>query len=314
MDAEARELLAFGMGTSQVHGFVDATACGIDAAVKLWSGSPDDPVSLPRLREIAGSYPARLSFMLSCYLARRLVRLGRVEEAVEEAGRAGLKLDTPEVTLHASIGGDVARCRDLVFALAIDVAIATGHLRQAEVLMVEEVRRATAEGRSARLVELALDDATIMVQTGKLQAGSRHLSRAVRLAARRRIVRPFHEHADAIATLVESTKASAWGFALAEERKFFAEICLNAPMGDRGLQDKLVALNSDSHLLEALTARQIEMLGLLDAGLSNQQMADQIDVSLTTIKWHLQQLYAKLGVSSRAAALARARALNLLAR
>ena len=87
-----------------------------------------------------------------------------------------------------------------------------------------------------------------------------------------------------------------------------------APVADPLLRDRLVALNTSSPLIEGLTARQTELLALLDAGLSNQQMADHIDVSLTTIKWHLQQLYGKLGVASRAAALARARALNLLAR
>jgi LuxR family maltose regulon positive regulatory protein len=37
-------------------------------------------------------------------------------------------------------------------------------------------------------------------------------------------------------------------------------------------------------------------------------------VSVATVKWHLYNLYTKLGVSSRSAALARARALSLLAR
>jgi LuxR family maltose regulon positive regulatory protein len=68
----------------------------------------------------------------------------------------------------------------------------------------------------------------------------------------------------------------------------------------------------DSPLADPLTKRQIELLKLLDAGLSNQQIADRLHLSLTTIKGHLQKLYAKLNVQNRSSAIARARMVNLL--
>ena len=153
---------------------------------------------------------------------------------------------------------------------------------------------------------------SIAGQAHNVAAANRHLTRAVNLAARRGIVRPFRDRAGAIADLVEDTKPSAWGFALEVERKFFASICRELPISNPQLQEKLVAMNMDSQLLETLTARQMELLGLLAAGLTNQQLADRINVTVTTVKGHLQKLYAKLGVSSRSAALARARVLNLL--
>ncbi|WP_366946361.1 LuxR C-terminal-related transcriptional regulator [Nevskia sp.] len=57
-------------------------------------------------------------------------------------------------------------------------------------------------------------------------------------------------------------------------------------------------------MLGKLTRRELELLQLLATGLNNQQLADHGEVSLTTIEWHLQNLYAKLNVSSRSAALA----------
>jgi LuxR family maltose regulon positive regulatory protein len=68
----------------------------------------------------------------------------------------------------------------------------------------------------------------------------------------------------------------------------------------------------DQSSLGALTKREVELLSLLDMGLSNQQIADYSNVSITTTKWHLQNLYRKLDVSNRSAALARARAAQLL--
>ena len=125
-------------------------------------------------------------------------------------------------------------------------------------------------------MELALAETAIAAQAGHTAAGNRFLTRAVSLAAPRGIVRPFADQAVTIAALVDDTRPSDWGFALAQERRFFADICRRLPISDPSLQEKLVALNMESHLLDPLTRRQIELLGLLDAGLSNQQIADRI--------------------------------------
>ena len=58
--------------------------------------------------------------------------------------------------------------------------------------------------------------------------------------------------------------------------------------------------------VDALTSREIELLRLLHAGLSNQKLADALLVSVPTIKWHLHNVYSKLGVGSRGAAVAHA--------
>jgi DNA-binding NarL/FixJ family response regulator len=49
----------------------------------------------------------------------------------------------------------------------------------------------------------------------------------------------------------------------------------------------------------ALTARELEVLRLLAEGLSNKAIADALGVSPRTINFHLDNLYAKLGVTSR---------------
>jgi LuxR family maltose regulon positive regulatory protein len=54
------------------------------------------------------------------------------------------------------------------------------------------------------------------------------------------------------------------------------------------------------------------VLRLISEGHSNQQIADALIVSLGTIKKHLNNIFGKLGVTSRTQAVARARALHLL--
>ena len=56
----------------------------------------------------------------------------------------------------------------------------------------------------------------------------------------------------------------------------------------------------------ALTAREIEILSLLAADQTNRDIARQLFISEATVKSHLTNIYAKLGVESRAGAVARA--------
>lgn len=53
-----------------------------------------------------------------------------------------------------------------------------------------------------------------------------------------------------------------------------------------------------------LTPREKELLAALAGGLTNAQIAAQLDISLNTVKFHLKNLYDKLGVSNRAQAVA----------
>ncbi|WP_288480017.1 response regulator transcription factor [uncultured Deinococcus sp.] len=61
-----------------------------------------------------------------------------------------------------------------------------------------------------------------------------------------------------------------------------------------------------------LTPRERDVLEQLAAGLSNKRAARELGVSESTVKFHVQALYAKLGVQSRAGAVARGIALGLV--
>jgi predicted ATPase/DNA-binding CsgD family transcriptional regulator len=65
-------------------------------------------------------------------------------------------------------------------------------------------------------------------------------------------------------------------------------------------------------LAEPLTEREREVLGLIAQGHSNQQIADQLVLSVGTVKWYAAQIYGKLGIQTRTQAVARARALGLI--
>lgn len=61
-----------------------------------------------------------------------------------------------------------------------------------------------------------------------------------------------------------------------------------------------------------LSAREVEVMRLLAVGLSNQQIADELVIALSTVRTHTKHIYRKLGVQGRVRAVARATALHLL--
>jgi two-component system, NarL family, response regulator LiaR len=61
-----------------------------------------------------------------------------------------------------------------------------------------------------------------------------------------------------------------------------------------------------------LSKRELEILNLLAQGLSNQEIAAKLFVSLSTVKTHIQNLFEKLDVKRRLQAVEKARSLNLI--
>ncbi len=65
-------------------------------------------------------------------------------------------------------------------------------------------------------------------------------------------------------------------------------------------------------LAEPLSQRELEVLRLIDQGLSNQQIAERLTVAPSTVKTHIHNIYGKLEVHNRAELVTRARELRLI--
>jgi LuxR family maltose regulon positive regulatory protein len=65
-------------------------------------------------------------------------------------------------------------------------------------------------------------------------------------------------------------------------------------------------------LIEPLTERELSILRLMAAGLSNREIASELYLSVNTIKVYASRTYSKLGVHRRGEAVAQAREIGLL--
>jgi len=114
---------------------------------------------------------------------------------------------------------------------------------------------------------------------------------------------------DSDADIVRAVDAGAMGYLLkdAAPEEIFAAVrgavqgksVMSAPVASRLFQQMR---NPD----DILTPREAELLSLLTEGLSNRDLGKRLFISEATVKTHLAHIYAKLGVETRAAAIATA--------
>ena len=104
--------------------------------------------------------------------------------------------------------------------------------------------------------------------------------------------------------LRESVREGAWGFtSKAEDPAVLIETIATVARGRLSVPYiDIAAIGSDP--LECLTARERELLAALGNGWTNLQIAARIGISANTVKYHLKNLYDKLGVNNRAMAVA----------
>ena len=104
--------------------------------------------------------------------------------------------------------------------------------------------------------------------------------------------------------LRQAVKAGAWGFiSKADDPSILLDTISTVSRGRLCLPYvDLQTINDDP--LETLTTRERELLTALANGWSNLQIASRIGISRNTVKYHLKNLYDKLGVNNRAMAVA----------
>jgi len=62
----------------------------------------------------------------------------------------------------------------------------------------------------------------------------------------------------------------------------------------------------------ALSVRELEILSMVATGLSNKHTANALSLKSETVKWHMKNIFRKLGVSSRVEAIQKARRNRLI--
>ncbi|HMA38142.1 MAG TPA: LuxR C-terminal-related transcriptional regulator [Chloroflexia bacterium] len=178
--------------------------------------------------------------------------------------------------------------------------------------------QAAARGAQGLLITVLALDALALEAQGRPAAARAALRRAVRLAAAEGYVRAILDAGPALGPLLQ---ALAQDLARSPEHNPGLAAYLTrltaAPGAETGSPAEPAATAAPAELpsgpfREPLTARELAILRHLAAGGSNQEIANQLILGVSTVKWYLQTIYAKLEVQNRTQAVARGRALGLI--
>jgi LuxR family transcriptional regulator, maltose regulon positive regulatory protein len=156
---------------------------------------------------------------------------------------------------------------------------------------------ASKEGLQGNLISIQVWRALCKRTLGNRSAAAREVESAVSLAASGGFRRVFLDAGPAMAGLLERARDAAPAF-VGELLEAFS------PPDETP--------SAAETLVEPLSGTQIEILSQLDRGLTNQEIADRLAITVGTTKWHLNQIFGKLQVRNRVEAVAKARELRLL--
>ncbi len=161
-----------------------------------------------------------------------------------------------------------------------------------------------AEGamRMEGVIEILVLRARALQIKGDLAGALADLERALLLAEPEGYIRVFVDEGAPMVALIQAVSRRPSAIRL----RPYIEQLLTA-FGEKGHTAFPI-----QNLEEPLTERELEVLRLLAAGQSNAEIARTLVIAVSTVKTHTNNIFGKLGVTSRSQAIARARDLHLL--
>ncbi len=160
---------------------------------------------------------------------------------------------------------------------------------------------AEAGGRTGRVIEILVLLALALQALGDTSDALGFLVRAVTLAEPEGYVRIFADEGPAVASLLRAAAKQGTG------REYTRRLLAAASGRDHSSP-------AEQALIDPLSERELDVLRLLGTELDGPAIARELMVSLNTMRTHTKNIYAKLAVTSRRAAVRRAAELNLLPR
>ncbi|MEZ4517134.1 MAG: tetratricopeptide repeat protein [Chloroflexota bacterium] len=226
--------------------------------------------------------------------ARIWITQGRLSDAWAWANEQGLSID-----------GDLSYLREFEYLTLARLLIAqyradgtNAAVHEAIELLARLLHAAEAGGRMGSVIEILILQALAYQTQGDASSALEPLARALVLAEPEGYIRIFADEGEPMAGLLS----------VAAENGIAPDYIRRLLMATDKTETPIVA----GLLTDPLSDRELDVLRLLGTELSGPEIANELMVSLNTMRTHTKNIYSKLGVNSRRAAVRRAEELDLL--
>ena len=207
--------------------------------------------------------------------------------------------------------GNLSAAAHLVKTLDLPISQARVYLAQgnpsAALAVLEPLRQQMeAKGWQDELLKVMVLQAVALHANGEKDKAVQLLSEALALAEPGGFIRIFVDEGEPMRLLIEKQSRNRDHPLIAYIDKLLA--AFSQPVAGQ----KSTIIHQKSDMIESLSERELEVLKLLRSELSGPEIAQQLIVSLHTLRTHTNNIYNKLGVNNRRAAVRRAEELDLL--
>lgn len=255
------------------------------------------------------------AYLKAMQLAPRLVRTAFIAHQDAQArlwSRQGDRKAATRWVQQADLqpSSEITLLNEAGYLTLARLLLAERQLDEAHGLLERLEEAAKAAGRTGRVIESRLLRAQLYHVQGETNQAENLLVQALVLAEPEGYLRVFLDEGEVIRQLVRQIRQSAPPGPV----RVYLDQLLEA-FGDE--VEAGPATNGGGlfrgHLVEPLSEREMDVLRLISAGLTNQEVAQELVVATSTVHWHTKNIYRKLDVSSRTQASLRARELGILA-
>jgi LuxR family maltose regulon positive regulatory protein len=250
----------------------------------------DTPAALSLLGELKGSIQADLLYPISVYRARLLLENGDQPAAFQWFQDSGLPSHTEPNTQNGSVLLETAR-----------LLLSLNRADEAQYLVDNILQAMARSGQLYLTTQAQVLQAKLFALQGRLDEAQKILTEALRNAASGVCLRTFVDEGEVIYRLLGENRS--------KDIKPFIGHVMKGFNQHPETQTNPVSIDG---LPDSLSEREAEVLHLIAEGLSNQEIAVRLVISITTVKTHVGNIFLKLGVTSRTQAIARADILGLL--
>jgi len=283
-------------------------AFGLVAVAWIRQAMGEADAALDAINEASRMYPWEdvdsLWYPAPVERARLLLAQDRVDEAARWVEERALTEDD-----------EISYPRERDYLVLARVLLAQSEVDRALRLLERLEPPAESQGRRGSVIEIRALRALALQSAGNHHGALTALAESLSLARPEGYIRVFADEGSPMAALLQSfirARRRGRGAAVSRAERDHLNRVLHAFRSPVAHQERPEAAPMTTGLIEPLTPRELEVLEFIAAGWRNRQIADELVVTLDTVKRHVSHIFEKLGTANRTEAVARARELRLI--